>query len=102
MRNAAVSSRTNPHLKQLRGAFAGSSRLSGGLIAIEGENLLFEAVRTGLRVHRVFLAGDRAAPEWLPTGVDVLDVDRETLRSAVDTLSPQGIAALVHPPEWLL
>jgi TrmH family RNA methyltransferase len=102
MRTAAVSSRTNPHLKQLRGAFAGNARLSGGLVAVEGENLLFEAVRSGVRLDRVFLADDRSAPDWLPSGVDIIEVDREALRSAVDTLSPQGIAALVAAPEWSL
>ena len=102
MRTAAVTSRTNPHLKQLRGAFAGNSRLSGGLIAVEGENLLFEAVRSGVRIERVFVADNRSAPDWLPGGIDIVEVDRDVLRSAVDTLSPQGIAALVHPPEWRL
>ncbi|HEX3572141.1 MAG TPA: RNA methyltransferase [Acidobacteriaceae bacterium] len=102
MRTAAVSSRTNPHLKQLRGAFAGNARLSGGLVAIEGENLLFEAVRSGVRLDRIFLADDRSAPDWLPSGVDIIEVDREALRSAVDAVSPQGIAALVVAPEWSL
>jgi TrmH family RNA methyltransferase len=102
MRTAAVSSRTNPHIKQLRGAFAGNARLSGGLVAVEGENLLFEAVRSGVRLDRVFIADDRSAPDWLPSVVDIIEVDREALRSAVDTLSPQGIAALVAAPEWSL
>jgi RNA methyltransferase, TrmH family len=32
----------------------------------------------------------------------VVELDSDLLRSAVDTLSPQGIAALVHPPAWSL
>jgi len=102
MRTAAITSRTNPLVKQLRAAFAGNTRLAGGLVAVEGENLLFEAVRSGVAVERVFLAEDRAAPKWLPAGVEVIEVEREVLRSAVDTLSPQGIAALVRTPEWSL
>jgi len=102
MRTAAVTSRTHPLLKQLRGAFAGNLRLSGGLVAIEGEHLIYEALRSGVRLERVFLADDRSAPEWLPEGVAVLEVDREVLRSAAETLSPQGIAALVRAPEWRL
>jgi len=102
MRTAAVTSRTHPLLKQLRGAFAGNARLSGGLVAIEGEHLLYEAMRSGVLIERVFLADDRTAPAWLSPNAAVLEVEREVLRSAVDTLSPQGIAALVRPPEWRL
>lgn len=102
MRTAAVTSRTHPLLKQLRGAFAGNLRLSGGLVAIEGEHLLYEALRSGVRLERVFLADDRPAPEWLPEAVAVLEVEREALRSAAETLSPQGVAALVRAPEWRL
>lgn len=99
---AAVTSRTNPHVKQLRAAFAGNARLAGGLIAVEGENLLFEAIRSKIRVERIYLADDRVAPDWLPARAEIIEVDREVLRSAVDTLSPQGIAALVRAPEWSL
>jgi TrmH family RNA methyltransferase len=102
MRTAAVTSRTNPHVKQLRAAFAGNARLSGGLVALEGENLLFEAFRSGVRIERVFVSDDRAIPDWLAEDVELIEVDRDVLRSAVDTLSPQGIAALVRAPEWSL
>ncbi len=43
-----ISSRANARVKQLRGAFAGQARLSGGLVAIEGEHLLEEALRSGM------------------------------------------------------
>jgi len=99
---AVVTSRTNPHIKQLRAAFAGNARLASGLVAVEGENLLFEAIRSSVLVDRIFLADDRAAPDWLPARAEVIEVEREILRSAVDTLSPQGIAALVRSPGWFL
>src|SRR5258708_5534362 len=102
MRTSAVTSRTNPHVKQLRAAFAGNARLSGGLVAVEGENLLFEAFRSGVRIERVFVSDDRPIPGWLAGDVELIEVDRDVLRSAVDTLSPQGIAALVRAPEWSL
>lgn len=102
MRAVAVTSRTNPHVKQLRAAFAGNARLAQGLVGIEGENLVFEAVRSGIRLERIFVADDRRVPEWVPARAQVVEMGREVLRSAVDTLAPQGIAALVYPPEWSL
>ena len=102
MRTAAVTSRTNAHVKQLRAAFAGNARLAGGLVAIEGENLVYEAIRSGIRIERIFVADDRPAPDWLPARAELIEVDREVLRSAVDTLTPQGIAAMVGAPEWSL
>src|SRR5579884_1774555 len=102
MRSAAVTSRANPHLKQLRAAFTGNPRLSGGLIAIEGEHLLMEALRSNIAVEQVFLSTGAAPPAELPRNIPVLSLDLSLLRSAVDTLSPQGIAALVRPPDWSL
>ena len=78
MRSAVVTSRANPHLKQLRAAFAGNPRLSGGLVAIEGEHLLLEALRSGLAIDQVFLASDSALPKGVPPSIAVLELDRES------------------------
>jgi TrmH family RNA methyltransferase len=95
-----VTSRANVHVKQLRAAFAGNARLSGGLVAIEGENLLHEALRSGLPLKTIFLSEHTAPPVWLPRGVELLHLAEEVFQSAVDTQHPQGIAALLVPPIW--
>jgi TrmH family RNA methyltransferase len=95
-----VTSRANPRVKQLRAAFAGNARLSGGLVAIEGEHLLQEALRSGLPIKTIFLSDRIAPPAWLPRGVEVLLLADEIFASAVDTQHPQGIAALLIPPRW--
>jgi TrmH family RNA methyltransferase len=97
-----IASRANPRVKQLRAAFAGHARLSGGLVAIEGENLLFEAVRSGLAFKTIFVSQSRSAPEWTPRGVELIEHTDEVFSSVVDTQSPQGIAALLVPPTWNL
>lgn len=97
---AIVTSRANARVKQLRAAFAGNARLSGGLVAIEGENLLHEALRSGLPLKTIFLSEQVAPPAWLPRGVELLHLAEEVFQSAVDTLHPQGIAALLVPPIW--
>jgi RNA methyltransferase, TrmH family len=104
----AITSRTNPRVKQLRAAFSASARgnlnarLSGGLIAIEGEHLLIEALRAGLAFKTIFLAESRTAPPWLPHAIELLRLSDEVFASIVDTQSPQGIAALLVPPTWTL
>ncbi|RXH55289.1 TrmH family RNA methyltransferase [Granulicella sibirica] len=95
-----VTSRANARVKQLRAATAGNTRLSGGLVAIEGETLVGEALRSGLMLKTVFVSERREVPRGLPAGVEVLRCSNEVLQSAVETQSPQGIAALVLPKVW--
>jgi TrmH family RNA methyltransferase len=97
-----ITSRANPRVKQLRAAFAGQARLSGGLIAIEGENLLFEAKRSGLAFKTIFLSERASLPEWAPRSVELIELTDEVFSSVVDTQSPQGIAALLVPPAWTI
>jgi TrmH family RNA methyltransferase len=100
MPSTLVTSRANPRVKQLRAAFAGHARLSGGLVAIEGENLLREALRCGLPLKTIFLSERFDPPTWLPRGVELLTLPQDVFESAVDTQHPQGIAALLVPPTW--
>jgi TrmH family RNA methyltransferase len=100
MRTTLVTSRANPRVKQLRAAFGGNAKLSGGLVAIEGEHLLQEAMRSGLVFKTIFLSQRRDAPEWIPGNVERMELSEEVFASAVDTRSPQGIAALLVPPVW--
>ena len=95
-----VTSRSNARVKQLRAAFAGHARLSGGLVAIEGEHLLEEAIRSGMAIKSVFLTEDRPAPAYLPASIEILRLTEEVFSSVVETRSPQGVAALIVPPVW--
>ena len=100
MHATLVTSRANPRVKQLRAAFGGNAKLSGGLVAIEGEHLLQEAMRSGLVFKTIFLSERRDAPEWIPGNVERMELSEEVFASAVDTRSPQGVAALLVPPVW--
>ncbi len=100
MHAEVVTSRANSRVKQLRAAFRGSARLSGGLVAIEGETLLQEALRSGLPIKTIFLSERLDPPAWLPRGIELLYLTDEVFASVVDTQHPQGIAALLLPPTW--
>ncbi len=93
-----VSSRANARVKQLRAAFAGQARLSGGLVAIEGEHLLEEALRSGMVLKTVFVSERREVPKVVPREVEVVRLTEDVFASAVETQSPQGVAALLVPP----
>ena len=76
-----VTSRVNPRVKQLRAAFTGNARLSGGLVAIEGETLLKEAIRSGLPLKTIFVSERVEAPQWIPRGVELLQLTDEVFSS---------------------
>ena len=85
-------------MKQLRAAFQGRARLSGGLVAIEGDHLLEEALLSGMVLKTVFVSERRDIPHMVPRGIEVLRLTAEVFESVVETQSPQGVAALIVPP----
>jgi RNA methyltransferase, TrmH family len=93
-----VSSRANARVKQLRAAFQGHARLSGGMVAIEGDHLLEEALRSGMVLKTVFVSERREVPRVVPRGVEVVRLTEDVFASVVETQSPQGVAALLVPP----
>lgn len=93
-----ISSRTNARVKHLRAAFQGHARLSGGMVAIEGDHLLEEALRSGMVLKTVFVSERREVPKIVPRGVEVVRLTKEVFGSVVETQSPQGVAALMVPP----
>lgn len=99
-----IESRQNARVKELRAGLQRGMRTRLGQIAIEGEHLVREAVRSGLKVQTLFLS--RANEELLrdyPCGdAEVLLLSEEVFSSAASTEHPQGIAALIDPPEWRL
>lgn len=98
-----VQSKQNARLKELRRAIARPGRDTHGLAGIEGANLLVEALRACLRIACVFVAEeaqDILQHLALPDTVDILVTPREFLDTAMDTETPQPVAALVEMPDW--
>jgi TrmH family RNA methyltransferase len=92
-----VTSRSNARVKQLRAAFAGQSRLASGLVAIEGEHLLEEAVKSQQALKTVFVSERREVPAFVPRGIEIVRLANDVFQSCVETQTPQGIAALLVP-----
>jgi TrmH family RNA methyltransferase len=110
-----IQSKDNACLKELRKALnapgRGAGKLAGGglagsaggMVGIEGPNLVEEAIRAGLRIKTVFVAqgAERLLEKLrLPPDTEILLVPKKLLDSILATETPQSIAALVKPPEW--
>ena len=95
-----IASRQNPRVKELRAALARSGRTPAGLIAIEGEHLVAEAVRSHLQFASIFLREGYTPQTELPADAEHLLLPPDVFASAAGTEQPQGIAALVHPPAF--
>ncbi len=98
---APITSRTNAKVKALRAAFDGRAARPGEIVAIEGATLISEAARSGIRPETVFVRkGSEAVLESLGVSdVPVVVLSRDVFESAVDTTSPQGVAALIAIPQ---
>jgi TrmH family RNA methyltransferase len=95
-----VQSRQNARVKELRASLTSGGRSDAGLVGIEGEHLLAEAVRSGIEIPTVFFrSGDEALLSRIALNpkTDVIELPAEIFASAITTESPQGIAALVAP-----
>src|SRR5690348_15335054 len=100
-----VQSRQNARVKELRAAFTRGSRTEGGLLAVEGEHLVREALASGLELATVFVEKGREAlfdELGIPRETEGLALPPDVFASAVHTESPQGIAALVKPRVFTL
>lgn len=96
-----ITSRSNARVKALRAAAGGKASKPGELVAIEGENQLGEALRSGLRFDTVFVreGGESVLQRLGLDAAPCVVLSEDVFGSAVDTASPQGIAALVEIPE---
>ncbi len=105
-----VQSRQNARVRELRAAFARSSRDGSEVIGIEGEHLITEALRSGVRLRTVFVRRDPEHRDGslrmldrlaLPAAVPIVELTPAVFDSAVETESPQGIAAIIETPRFL-
>jgi TrmH family RNA methyltransferase len=100
-----VQSRQNVRVKELRAGFAHAGKTERGLISIEGQHLLSEAVVSGLRLAAVFVslgAESLLDAVSIPGETEIIALPPDVFSSAAVTDSPQGIAALVEPAVFTL
>jgi RNA methyltransferase, TrmH family len=100
-----VQSRQNTRVKELRSALRKGEKTASGLIALEGQHLVEEALRSGLRIVSLFVSsGHLELVDNLPlqSDTEILELPSDIFASAVTTESPQPIAALAEVPAFTL
>lgn len=96
-----ITSKSNARVKALRASFSGNASQPGDLLGIEGEHLIAEAIRSGYTFETLFLREGSEAVLNRPSlsaleARSTLILSRDVFASAVETASPQGIAATIH------
>ena len=97
---APITSRSNARVKALRASFSGKTARAGEIVGIEGEHLLAEALRSGVEIDTVFLrlGSQIVLGSPLLAGIDparIVVLNADVFSSAVETASPQGVAATI-------
>ncbi len=100
-----LASRDNRWLKRFRAALHGSESPDGS-IAVEGPHLVEAALSAQLRVETILISssGERhldALRLLVPRGTRLLRTSDRLFAGVAATETPQGIAALVYPRDWM-
>ncbi len=95
-----ITSVQNGKVKELRKCLQQKKyRQQTGRFVVEGEKMVREACRDGMEVDLIFVREDLAGDlHGLPTEKSVLATN-QVLRAVSDTVTPQGMVALLHMPQ---
>lgn len=95
-----IESTKNETVKRARALRNRKGRVEQGLHFIEGERLVWEAVRSGAPIEEIFIEQGRedAAQRFAGTGTKMNTVTRKVMESMSDTDTPQWICATVRTP----
>lgn len=98
-----ITSKSNARVKALRASFSGRATQPGDLLGLEGEHLIAEAIRSGLVLETLFLREGSESTLDRPSLSAIKPhttqtLSRDVFASAVETASPQGIAATIFIP----
>ena len=92
----------NPLLKEIRRAVARGGLTDDGCAVAEGLHILEEAIRSPSKIRTVIAAESLPDDSVRFPGLDVIRVPDSLFTSLSSTDAPQGVMALVRPPQWQL
>lgn len=94
-----ITSTANPVVKRLRSYKDAKARKETGLFLVEGEVMIREALKCGLRpCEALFESETPVAGALMQAGARVYQASRAAIESAADTKTPQGVCASFEIP----
>lgn len=97
-----IESISNPRVKEWAALAARKTRDRAGRFLVEGVHLVAEALESGAQVETIVYAKDRGLPDELgrlaPASVELVATSEKVLMKCTDTLTPQGVFAVVRKP----
>lgn len=96
-----ITSTKNDAVRQMRRLKDRSERRESGLHLIEGERLVFDALKSGAVAKEIYIEDGRddLAARVTSLGLEYTGVSRNVLEAMADTSTPQGIVACMHTPK---
>lgn len=94
-----ITSKNNDRIKNIKKLLASKkARDEQGLFVVEGEKMVLEAPSE--LIHKIYITEERSRElrESLPKDRDVETVAEDVMKAVSDTVTPQGVAALVRKP----
>ena len=90
-----ITGRSNERVKAARALQDAKARKETGLHLIEGDKLVFDAIRSGARVRTVFAREGAAVPD----GVETISVSDGVMDAIASAKTPQNLCAVVETPD---
>jgi TrmH family RNA methyltransferase len=100
--SATTIGRHNPRLTEIRKALRAGQLTADGLLPIEGPHMIEEAKQSGLPIPELFGVEEALATEVETIADKKYLLSETSLRSISMMEEPQGILALVRPPDFTL
>ncbi|MBQ1684975.1 MAG: RNA methyltransferase [Clostridia bacterium] len=96
-----ITSRNNDTVRLMRSLTSRKARQETGLHLIEGERLVFDALRAGAKAEHLLIEEGEWELEAKASSLAVpfVSVTRSVMLSVSDTKTPQGVAAAVRTPD---
>ena len=95
-----ITSSKNPLIKSMKELSATRGRESANMFLVEGEVMIKEAIRCGLKLHDI-IATEKKIDTALEISKDAIQVTDAVLQAACDTKTPQGMCATFDMPSPL-
>ena len=92
-----ITSAKNPLIKSMKELSAARGRESANMFLVEGEVMIREAIKCGLRLHDI-IATEKRIGTALSISDSAIQVTDAVLQAACDTKTPQGMCATFEMP----